>query len=75
MPKPKRNRGVMELTKENKEYIDGLDYEQLLSQWRFAPVGNPWFQGETGKYWKKRMGEKRSEDPNGTVQASKNIGW
>lgn len=51
----------MDLTPENKEYIDSLDYEQLLSHWRFAPVGDKWFQGETGDYWGKRMNELRSQ--------------
>lgn len=65
----------MDLTPENKAKIDDLDYEQLLSRWRFAPSGDPWFQGETGHYWSKRMAEKRDADPGGAVQASKNIGW
>ena len=49
----------MELTKENKQYIDSMSYMSLLSQWRYSPVGNPWFQGETGDYWSKRMAELR----------------
>ena len=36
----------MDLTAENKAHIDGLSYEGLLSRWRFAPVGDPWFMGE-----------------------------
>ena len=67
----------MELSEKNKAYIDGLDYESLLSRWRFAPVGNVWFQGETGKYWGERMGKMRSK-PGGNsehVAASKSIGW
>jgi len=66
----------MDLTRENKEHIDGLSYEQLLSKWRFAPVGDQWFQGETGDYWGNRMKELRNSDGNDRhVQASKNIGW
>lgn len=67
----------MKLTDENKKYIDSLSYEGLLSRWRFAPSGDPWFQDETGKYWGDRMKELRSK-PNGNavhVSASKNIGW
>jgi hypothetical protein len=67
----------MELTKKNKAYIDGLPYEALLSRWRFSPVGDPWFQGETGKYWGERMGELRNQ-PGGNdkhVAASKSLGW
>ena len=62
----------MNLTPENKQYIDALSYEELLSRWRFAPPGDPWFQGETGKYWADRMEAKRGED-HSTI--SKKIGW
>lgn len=64
----------MNLTPENKAHIDSLSYEQLLSRWRFAPLGDPWFQGETGDYWSKRMKELR-EAGTDHVQVSKNIGW
>ena len=64
----------MDLTPENKAYIDSLSYEQLLCGWRFAPVGDLWFQGETGEYWGRRMKELREQGEN-HVQASKNIGW
>lgn len=67
----------MDLTKENKNYIDSLDLEDLLSKWRFAKVGDERFQGETGEYWKTRMTYLRSL-PGGDVEwtkASKNIGW
>lgn len=65
----------MELTPENKTYIDSLSYRELLSKWRFAPVGDKWFQGETGKYWGKRMAELKAKDPGAAVAASKSIGW
>jgi len=67
----------MKLTPQNKEKIDKMSYESLLSHWRFAPVGDPWFQGETGEYWKKRMNELKNE-PGGyerAVSASKALGW
>jgi len=67
----------MDLTPKNKEHIDNMIYEGLLSKWRYAPVGDPWFQGETGKYWGDRMRELR-EQPGGNekhVTASKRIGW
>lgn len=63
----------MDLTAENKKYIDSLSYKDLLTQWRFAPVGNPWFQGETGKYWGDRMAELRSTVDH--VGISKEMGW
>lgn len=67
----------MELTPENKQDIDSLTYKRLLKEWRFAALGNEWFQGETGAYWGKRMRELRSL-PGGDVEhtrASKSIGW
>jgi hypothetical protein len=64
----------MKLTDKNKQYIDSLSYVSLLSKWRFAPVGDPYFQGETGEYWAKRMGELRNKGAD-HVKASKTIGW
>ena len=49
----------MELTVENKAYIDRLSYSELLSYWRFAPLDDPWFQRQTEAYWEKRMEELR----------------
>lgn len=65
----------MELTKENKDHIDNLSYEELLRHNRHAPLGDPWFEGETGKYWGERMAKMRAADPGGAVAASKRIGW
>jgi hypothetical protein len=64
----------MNLTDENKAYIDNLSYEELLEKWRFAPAGYEWFQGETGNYWGKRMSELREKGAD-HVAASKAIGW
>jgi len=67
----------MDLTPENQKHIDGLSYEELLRHWRFAPTGDPWFQGETGVYWGTRMSKMR-DTPSGQeahVAASKTIGW
>ena len=64
----------MDLTAENKKHIDSLSYEQLLSKWRFALVGDVWLQGETGDYWSKRMAELREQGVD-HVGASKSIGW
>jgi hypothetical protein len=63
----------MDLTDKNKIYIDSLSYEDLLRRWRFTPVGDTWFQGETGDYWGKRMEELRSTVDH--VSISKKIGW
>jgi len=56
-----------------KQWIDNATYEELLSKWRFAGIGDSMFQGETGKYYSKIMFEKRQQADH--VQASKNIGW
>lgn len=67
----------MKLTPEIRNYIDSLSYSRLLARWRFAPAGDPWFQGETGEYWAKRMNALRRQ-PGGEerhVAASKTIGW
>jgi len=63
----------MDLTQDNKDYIDSLNYEQLLGCWRFAPVGDPWFQGESGEYWMERMNMLRGKCDH--VAASKRVGW
>jgi hypothetical protein len=61
----------MDLTEENKKYIDSLSHYDLLSHWRYAPSGDKWFQGETGEYWGKRMAELRAKDPAQAVADSK----
>jgi len=59
-----------------KSWIDNADYESLLSKWRSAPIGSPWFQGEIGKYYSKVLAEKRSQVSSAEqVRASKSIGW
>ena len=63
------------MTPEQKKWIDEASYEDLLRKWRFASVGEPMFQGDTGKYYSKVMNEQRSADPGGHVRASKSIGW
>ena len=65
----------MDLTEQRKVYIDGLSHFELLERWRFAPLGDPLFQGETGDYWAKRMKELRAKNPMKAVQDSKDLGW
>lgn len=65
----------MDLTPENKAHIDAMSHYGLLAKWRFAPLGDPWFQGETGKYWGEVMAKKRDESPGEAVSNSKSIGW
>lgn len=57
----------------SKDWIDNASYEQLLSRWRFASIGDAFFQGETGEYYAKVMGEKKKTADH--VRVSKNIGW
>ena len=61
------------MTPRQKEWIDNASYEQLLEKWRFAPLGDPMFQGDTGVYFSTVMSEKKKNCNH--VQASKNIGW
>ena len=63
------------MTPEQKKWIDEATTEDLLRKWRFAPVGEPMFQGDTGEYYSEVMKKKRSADPEGHVRASKSIGW
>lgn len=61
------------MTDEQKKWIDTASYEDLLNHWRFAPVGDPFFAGDTGSYYIKVMNEKKKEADH--VKASKKIGW
>lgn len=56
-----------------KQWIDNASYEELLRKWRFAPIGDAMFQGETGEYYTKVMKEKRENTNH--VSASKSVGW
>ena len=61
---------------EMKNWIDTASYEDLLRKNRFAPAGDPFFQGEVGDYFLKIMAAKRYEVGDGEhVRASKRIGW
>ena len=61
----------MELTPDLKTVIDAKSHYELLSRWRFAPVGDEMMQGESGEYWSKRMDEKKAEDSGQAVANSK----
>ena len=64
------------MTPTQKAWIDGASYEDLLSRWRFAPIGSEWFQGETGAYYQHVMAERRKQVGDAEhVRASKSIGW
>ena len=61
------------MTDAEKRWIDSASYESLLSRWRFAPIGDPLFQGDTGKYYADVMHKLRESSDH--VSASKRIGW
>lgn len=64
------------MTPEQKQWIDNAGYEELLRRWRFAPGGDPMFQGDTGDYYAQVMKRKRQEvGQEEHVRASKSIGW
>jgi len=59
-----------------KNRINDMNYEQMLRKWRFAPIGDPLFQGEAGDYFAERMKFKKLQLTDGEqVQISKEIGW
>lgn len=59
------------LTDELKVMIDNMSQEELCRQWRFAKLGNIYFQGDTGEYFKERMMMKGGFTP----EISKRLGW
>lgn len=64
------------MDEELKNWIDGSNYFQLLERWRNAPVGDPIFVGEIGKYYGEVMKQKRiASGHDAAVNASKQIGW
>jgi hypothetical protein len=62
-------------TTERKKWIDTASYAQLLSKWRFEPIGSPWFAGEVGKYFADKISAKRNAGPDEAIRASKSLGW
>jgi hypothetical protein len=63
------------MTPEQKAEIDAMSYHGLLQAVRFAPPGDPRFQGERGLYWMKRLAEMRAAHPGQAVADSKALGW
>jgi hypothetical protein len=63
-------------TEQMKAKIDNMSYLQMLSRWRFAEVGSPWFVGEVGEYFKQAFFKARKETNRAElVAASKDVGW
>ncbi len=57
----------------DKAWIDGASLEELLRRWRYAPIGDPIFQGDIGAYYSKVVRERRDADPAEYTRASKAI--
>lgn len=64
------------MTPEEKKWIDESTYEQLLTRWRHAPVGDPIFTAEAGAYYQAVMRMKKDALSFGKrVEISKSVGW
>ncbi len=51
--------------------IDGMSQIEMARKYRFAPIGDPMFQGRVGTYFAKRFKELGGMTP----AISKQIGW
>ena len=51
------------MTPKHKQQIDNMSQYELCEKWRFAPIGDPLLQGETGDYFSKVMQEKGGMTP------------
>jgi hypothetical protein len=64
------------MTPIQKQWIDNASYADLLSKWRFARLGDPYFQDECGAYYAKRMETKRMElSCEEQIAISKQLSW
>jgi hypothetical protein len=59
------------MTPEQKLQIDKMTQYQLCATWRFAKIGDPLLQGNTGEYLIKVLQEKGGFTP----EISKELGW
>ena len=51
--------GEQPMNEGTRQAIDEMDYREMLEKVRYAPVGSPWFAGETGDYFMAVMKRKR----------------
>lgn len=64
------------MTPEQKEWIDNASYEELFRVMRFAPIGDPMMQGESGDYFISKFNKRRSEVGHEEhTRISKKLGW
>ena len=59
------------MTPGQKALIDAMSRYELCRIWRFAKIGDPLLQNETGEYFKKRLDELGGFSP----EISKSLGW
>ena len=60
----------------DKAWIDEASYEDLLHKWRFTPLGDDYFQGARGDYFRDVMfAKKKALPPEEQVAISKRVGW
>ena len=59
------------------DWIDKQPYVELLRKWRFAKIGDPFFQrGPVFDHYDKVMKEKKQQIGDlAAVKASKQVGW
>jgi hypothetical protein len=69
-------KGITKMTNEEMiKWIDSATYYDLFYKWRKSPSGNPFFQGEVGKYYSRVMAQRREEvGPAEHTRISKLIG-
>jgi len=66
------------MTKSEKERIDKMSYIEMLTLWRFSPIGEDgsYFADEQGQYFQKVMAAKKSILSHyDQINASKLVGW
>jgi hypothetical protein len=59
------------MTEDQKKQIDAMSQYNMEYRWRFAKIGDPLFQGDTGEYFSKVFKEKGGFTP----EISKQLGW
>ena len=59
------------MTNEQKEYIDELSHFEICRLWRFTPIGDPLFTGDTGDYLTTKFHSLGGLTP----AISKKLGW
>lgn len=65
---------MLDSMQETKRAIGSMSYKEMLRRWRFAPIGDPLFQGESGEYFRQKMVEKRAAEQN-PATVPKRIRW